>query len=29
MKMKQKASRPKDEMDIRYLEAVLRKKKED
>lgn len=29
MKMKQKASRPKDDMDLRYLNAVLREQKED
>lgn len=29
MKMKQRASRPKDDMDLRYLGAMLRKKKED
>ena len=29
IKMKQKASRPKDEMDIRYLSSLLRKRKED
>lgn len=29
MKMKQKASRPKDEMDIRYLGSILRKRKKD
>lgn len=28
IKMKQKASRPKDDMDLRYLDAIMRKKKE-